>query len=55
MIDPVLRSLYAAAYLATLQPAVRPVTGRAPLVRLDDTDRPPTVPLWGTRPERNTR
>jgi hypothetical protein len=45
VIDPVLRALFAAAYLAELRPTVLPVSERAPLVRLDDTGRPVIVPL----------
>lgn len=45
MIDPTLRALFAAAYLAALQPVELPVTTSAPRVRLDDIGRPVNVPL----------
>lgn len=49
-----LRELFAAAYLAALQPVELPPTTRAPL-RLDTPDRPTTVPLRGARTEENPR
>jgi hypothetical protein len=40
-----LRDLWALCYLTALQTPVRPVTESLQRVRLDDTGRPPHVPL----------
>lgn len=52
MVTPALRELFAAAYLAALNPPVLPVSDLPHRVRLDDTGRPPHTPLRGTGGDR---